>query len=65
MVIKGSDDSDSFTVNDEGYMFIDKLVLIDKKDGTYWDISIDGGQLLVEPHGVSEKREFRINKIIS
>ena len=46
-------------------MFIDKLVLIDKKDGTYWDISIDGGQLLVEPHGVSEKREFRINKIIS
>ena len=64
MVVSGSD-GDGFTLNDEGYMFVDKLVLIDSKDGTHWDISINGGELLIEPHGKSEKREYRINKIIS
>ena len=44
---------------------IDKLVLVDQKDGKKWDFSIYDGQLLIEPHGKSEKREFRINKVIS
>ena len=44
---------------------IDKLVLVDQKDGTKWDFSIYDGEVLVEPHGKSEKREYRINKVIS
>ncbi len=52
-------------VDSDGYTTIDKLVLVDQKDGKKWDFSIYGGEILIEPHGKSEKREFRINKVIS
>ena len=52
-------------VDSEGYVVIDKLVLVDKKDGSKWDVSIYDGELIYEPHGLENKRDFRINKIIS
>jgi hypothetical protein len=58
------DNKEAINVDTDGFTTISKLILIDSKDGSKWDISINGGELLVEPHGKSEKRDFRINKII-
>jgi len=44
---------------------INKLVLVDQKDGSKWDIYIHGGELIYEPHELSDKRNFRIDRIIS
>lgn len=48
----------------EGIARIDRLLLVDQKDGKEWEISINGGQLVIEPYEKDEKRDFRINKII-
>jgi hypothetical protein len=61
----GSNNNESVVVDSDGFTHISKLVLIDSKDGTKWDFSIHVGEVLVEPHGKSEKREFRIDKVIS
>jgi len=48
----------------EGISRMDRLVLVDQKDGKEWELSISDGQLIVEPYEKDEKRDFRINKII-
>lgn len=63
-VTSGSSKS-AIEVDSDGYTVIDKLVLVDQKDGKKWDFSIYDGQLLIEPHGKLEKRDFRIGKVIS
>lgn len=63
--IQNSSNKTAVEVDSDGYTTVKKLVLIDEKDGTKWDFSIYGGEILIEPHGKSEKREFRINKVIS
>lgn len=60
-----NDNDNAITVNDEGYVFVDKLSILDKKTGKYWDLSVEDGQILLEPHGLEDKRDFRINKVIS
>lgn len=64
-VVNTSVGQSAITVDDGGYVIIDKLVLVDKKDGSKWDVSIYDGELIYEPHGLENKRDFRINKIIS
>jgi hypothetical protein len=64
-VVSNSVGESAISVNSEGYVVIDKLVLVDKKDGSKWDISIYDGELIYEPHGLENKRDFRINKVIS
>lgn len=63
--VTSSSNENAIVVDPDGYTTIDKLVLVDQKDGTKWDFSIYDGEVLVEPHGKSEKREYRINKVIS
>lgn len=48
----------------EGISRMDRLVLVDQKDGKEWELSISDGQLVVEPYEKDEKRDFRINKVI-
>lgn len=64
-VVNNSAGESAINVDNEGYVVIDKLVLVDKKDGSKWDVSIHDGELIYEPHGLENKRDFRINKIIS
>ena len=64
-VVSNSVGESAINVDSEGYVVIDKLVLVDKKDGSKWDVSIYDGELIYEPHGLENKRDFRINKIIS
>lgn len=48
----------------EGVTRLDRLVILDQKDGKEWEITVSGGKLFIEPYENDEKREFRINKII-
>lgn len=49
----------------EGISRMDRLVLVDQKDGKEWELSISDGKLVVEPYEKDEKRDFRINKVIN
>lgn len=49
----------------EGVTRLDRLVLIDQKDGKEWEITINDGKLLYEPYEKDEKRDFRINKVLT
>lgn len=64
-VVNTSSGQSAITVDNDGCVVVDKLVLVDKKDGSKWDVSIYDGELIYEPHGLENKRDFRINKIIS
>jgi hypothetical protein len=48
----------------EGITRVDRLVLVDQKDGKEWELSVHNGQLVVEPYEKDEKRDFRIKKVI-
>jgi hypothetical protein len=48
----------------EGVSRMDRLVLVDQKDGKEWELSVHDGQLIVEPYEKDEKRDFRIKKVI-
>ncbi len=48
----------------EGIARVDRLVLVDQKDGKEWELSVHSGQLVVEPYEKEEKRDFRIKKVI-
>lgn len=49
----------------EGVTRLDRLILIDQKDGKEWEITINDGKLYYEPYEKDEKRDFKINKILS
>lgn len=49
----------------EGVTRLDRLILIDQKDGKEWEITINDGKLYYEPYEKDEKRDFRINKILT
>ncbi len=49
----------------EGVARVERLVLIDQKDGKEWEISINDGKLFYEPYEKDEKRDFRINKVLT
>lgn len=40
------------------------LVLLDEKTGKKYDIKIYDGKLVVEPHDLDEKRNFKIKSIL-
>lgn len=48
----------------EGVSRMDRLVLVDQKDGKEWELSISDGKIIIEPYEKDEKRDFRINKVI-
>lgn len=53
--IKGSNDT---------AITIEKLVILDSKDGSKWDLFVYDGQLMIEPHDFDSKRDFRIKKVL-
>lgn len=63
--IKGNDADDSaINVDSEGFTTIKKLVILDSKDGSKWDLLVYDGQLIIEPHDFDSKRDFRIKKVL-
>ena len=52
------------TADIDGVARMDRLVLVDQKNGSEWESSIQDGNIVIEPYELVEKRDFRIEKII-
>lgn len=48
----------------EGVTRVERLVVLDQKDGKEWELVIHDGKLIIEPYEKDEKRDFRIKKVI-
>jgi hypothetical protein len=57
-------DETAINVDSEGFTTIKKLVILDSKDGSKWDLFVYDGQLIIEPHDFDSKRDFRIKKVL-
>lgn len=60
----GSMGSSAIEVDSDGVTTITKLVLLDEKTGNKWIVKVSDGELIVEPLDLSDKREYKLNKIL-
>ena len=56
--------SAAINVDSDGQTVISKLVLLDEKTGSKWQIKISDGELTAEPLELEDKREYKLNKIL-
>lgn len=56
--------SQAINVDSDGHTVITKLVILDEKTGSKWQIKILGGELTAEPLELEDKREYKLNKIL-
>ena len=56
--------SQAINVDSGGHTVISKLVLLDEKTGSKWQIKISDGELTAEPLELEDKREYKLNKIL-
>ena len=56
--------SQAINVDSDGNTVITKLVLLDEKTGSKWQIKISDGELIAEPLELEDKRELKLNKIL-
>lgn len=56
--------SQAINVDSDGHTVITKLVILDEKTGSKWQIKISGGELIAEPLELEDKREYKLNKIL-
>ena len=56
--------SSAINVDSDGQTVISKLVLLDEKTGSKWQIKISDGELTAEPLELEDKREYKLNKIL-
>lgn len=56
---------DALTVDTDGNTVINKLVLLDDKTGSKWQVKVSEGELIVEPLDLEDKREHKIKKILN
>ena len=61
---KSNDDS-SLIIDSEGNVIVKKLVLLDDKTGGKWEVKISDGEIYLEPLEKSDKRDFKIKKILN
>ena len=57
--------SNALIIDGDGNTVINKLVLLDEKTGNKWELKISDGELLVEPLGLDDKRDWKIKKILN
>ena len=62
--VNNSSNSTAINVDVDGCTVISKLVLLDEKTGSKWQIKISDGQLIAEPLELEDKREYKLNKIL-
>ena len=62
--INSSLNSTAINVDSDGHTVITKLVILDEKTGSKWQIKILGGELTAEPLELEDKREYKLNKIL-
>jgi hypothetical protein len=62
--INNTSSSTAINVDSDGVTVISKLVLLDEKTGSKWQIKISDGELIVEPLELEDKRDWKIKKIL-
>jgi hypothetical protein len=55
----------SLIVDSDGNVIVKKLVLLDDKTGKKWEVKISDGEIYMEPLEKSDKRDFKIKKILN
>ncbi len=55
----------SILVDPDGNVIVKKLVLLDDKTGGKWEVRISDGEIYLEPLEKSDKRDFKIKKILN
>ncbi len=56
--------SQAINVDSDGHTVITKLVILDEKTGSKWQIKISDGELTAEPLELEDMREYKLNKIL-
>jgi hypothetical protein len=62
--INNTSSSTAINVDSDGVTVISKLVLLDEKTGSKWQIKISDGELIAEPLELEDKRDWKIKKIL-
>jgi hypothetical protein len=63
--VNSSSNSTAINVYANGCTVVSKLVLLDEKTGNKWQIKVSDGELIAEPLDLEDKREYKLNKILS
>jgi hypothetical protein len=65
LLVNTSSGDPAIQVDSEGNTIIKKLFLIDDVTGNKWELRISNGNIIVEPVEIEDKREKRIDSILT
>ncbi len=65
LLINSSTGESALIVDSDGNVIVKKLVLLDDKTGRKWEVKISDGEIFMEPLEKSDKRDFKIKKILN
>jgi hypothetical protein len=65
LLINSSTGESALIVDSDGNVIVKKLVLLDDKTGKKWEVKISDGEIYMEPLEKSDKRDFKIKKILN
>jgi len=57
--------SNSLHIDSDGNTVVNKLVLLDEKTGSKWQIKISDGELIAEPLELEDKRDWKIKMVLN
>ena len=64
-LVNTSTGESALLIDPEGNVIVKKLVLLDDKTGNKWEVKILDGKIYLEPLEKSDKRDFKIKKILN
>jgi hypothetical protein len=65
LLINSSTGESALIVDSDGNVIVKKLVLLDDKTGRKWEVKISDGEIFMVPLEKSDKRDFKIKKILN
>jgi hypothetical protein len=65
LIINSSTGESALIVDSDGNVIVKKLVLLDDRTGRKWEVKISDGEIFMEPLEKSDKRDFKIKKILN
>jgi hypothetical protein len=65
LLINSSTGESALIVDSDGNVIVKKLVLLDDRTGRKWEVKISDGEIFMEPLEKSDKRDFKIKKILN
>jgi len=65
LLVNTSSGDPAIQVDSEGNTIIKKLFLIDDVTGNKWELRVSNGNIIVEPVEIEDKRDKRIDSILT